>query len=59
MLAAAGIPLVSLFGPTDPGKFAPWTERLTVLRAQEFGSAEMAAIPLAAVLAAVKAAQVE
>lgn len=54
MLAAADIPLVSLFGPTDPAKFAPWCERLTVLRAQDYGSEAMAAIPVAAVLAAVR-----
>jgi ADP-heptose:LPS heptosyltransferase len=49
MLAAADIPLVSLFGPTPPEKFAPATPRLTVLRAQEFGGEDMAAIPLEAV----------
>jgi ADP-heptose:LPS heptosyltransferase len=52
MMAASGVPLVSLFGPTDPAKFAPWTARLTILRAQDFGGGEMAAIPVAAVLAA-------
>jgi ADP-heptose:LPS heptosyltransferase len=55
MLAAASIPLVSLFGPTDPAKFAPWTERLAILRAQEFGGDDMAAIPVDAVLAALPA----
>jgi len=54
LLAAADIPLVSLFGPTEPDKFAPCTPRLTVLRAQSFGGDEMAAIPVAAVLAAVE-----
>ncbi len=53
MLAAAGVPMVSLFGPTDPDKLAPWATRLTILRAQDFGGGGMAAIPLAAVLAAV------
>jgi ADP-heptose:LPS heptosyltransferase len=52
MMAAADIPLISLFGPTDPGKFAPWTRRLLVLRAQDWGSADMAAIPVSAVAAA-------
>ena len=56
MLAASGVPLVSLFGPTDPEKFAPWARRPTILRAQDFGSAEMAAIPLAPVLASIDAA---
>lgn len=55
MLAASGVPLVSLFGPTDPAKFAPWAARLTVLRAQDFGGAEMARIPVAPVLAALRA----
>jgi len=53
MIAAAGIPLVSLFGPTSPEKFAPTAKRLTVLRAQSFGGEAMAAIPVEAVIAAV------
>ncbi len=53
MLAASGVPMVSLFGPTDPAKFAPWASRPTILRAQAFGGAEMAAIPVAPVLAAI------
>ena len=52
MLAAADIRLVSLFGPTDPAKFAPWCARNTILRAQDYGAAGMEAIPLAPVLAA-------
>jgi len=52
MLAAAEIPLISLFGPTPPDKFAPAAARLTVLRAQDFGGIAMDAIPLAAVEAA-------
>jgi len=55
MLAASGAPMVSLFGPTDPEKFAPWAERLTILRAQAHGGAEMHHIPPAPVLAAVEA----
>ncbi len=51
MMAAAGVPLVSLFGPTDPEKFAPWAAHLTILRAQDFGGMDMAAIPVPAVLA--------
>jgi ADP-heptose:LPS heptosyltransferase len=49
MLAAAEIPLISLFGPTAPEKFAPMTPNLTVIRAQDFGQEAMTAIPLAAV----------
>lgn len=51
LLAAAGASLVSLFGPTDPNKFAPASPNLVVIRAQEFGASAMAAIPVAAVCA--------
>ena len=56
MMAASGVPLVALFGPTDPAKFAPWAARCALLRAQDFGSGDMDAIPVASVLAAVEAA---
>ncbi len=46
VLAVVGTPLVSLFGPTDPARWHPEVEPLRIVRAQEFGSAEMAAIPL-------------
>ncbi len=49
MLAAADRPLVSLFGPTSPEKFAPSTGRLAVLTAQSYGGSQMTAIPMAAV----------
>jgi ADP-heptose:LPS heptosyltransferase len=54
MLAAGDRPLVSLFGPTDPAKFAPAARMLTVLRAQDFGGVAMDAIPLEAVRAALQ-----
>jgi ADP-heptose:LPS heptosyltransferase len=54
LLAAGGVPLVSLFGPTSPAKFAPLARRLTIVTAQEFGGADMAAIPVEAVAAAVE-----
>ncbi|MBL8831835.1 MAG: glycosyltransferase family 9 protein [Rhodospirillales bacterium] len=54
MLAAGDGALVSLFGPTDPAKFAPAARRLTVLKAQDFGGAAMDAIPLDAVRAALQ-----
>ena len=49
LFAATGRPLISLFGPTPPAKFRPETDPLIVLRAQDFGSGEMAAIPVEAV----------
>ncbi|HUC18438.1 MAG TPA: glycosyltransferase family 9 protein [Acetobacteraceae bacterium] len=52
LLAAAGTPLVSLFGPTSPEKFAPQATHLAILRAQDFGTEAMAAIPEIAVLKA-------
>ena len=54
MLAAAETPMVSLFGPTLPEKFAPSTPWLTILRAQDYGLRDhMDAIPLSAVSDAV------
>ena len=50
MLAAADIPLVSLFGPTPPAKFAPYVSRGAVMRAQSFGGEAMDAIPAEAVV---------
>ena len=54
MLAAADIPLISLFGPTPADKFAPITGRPVVIRSQDFGGEAMAAIPLDAVAAKLK-----
>ncbi len=54
MLAAGDGALVSLFGPTDPAKFAPAARKLTVLRAQDFGAGTMDAIPMDAVRAALQ-----
>jgi len=34
LAAAAGIPLVAIFGPQSPVKFGPWSERATVLYSQ-------------------------
>jgi len=56
LLANAGTPLVSLFGPTDPRRFLPWVEPVRALRAQDFGGGEaMEAIPVDAVAEAVEA----
>ena len=56
LLATAGVPLVWLCGPTPPDKFAPRIPNLTIIKAQNFGSAEMAAIPVAAVDSAIRSA---
>lgn len=52
LLAAGGVALVSLFGPTSPAKFAPLARKLKILRAQDFGGEAMTAIPVDAVAAA-------
>lgn len=54
MIAASGAALLSLFGPTSPAKFRPVAARSAVLRAQEHGGREMAAIPLGAAAAALE-----
>tara|TARA_R110002072_G_scaffold9326_20_gene45548 strand:+ start:1427 stop:2539 length:1113 start_codon:yes stop_codon:yes gene_type:complete len=65
LLAAAERPLISLFGPTPPAKFAPETPRLTVLRAQDFpcgagqDNSAMTNIPLDAVIQAVRDVRTE
>ncbi|MDI9349499.1 MAG: glycosyltransferase family 9 protein [Candidatus Symbiobacter sp.] len=45
LIAAADIPLLSLFGPTDPLENAPWTKKGLVLDAKQFGGPEMHRIP--------------
>ncbi len=54
LIAAAGCPLVSLFGPTRAEKFAPAARRLEIVAAQDFGASEMTAIPFDAVGAALE-----
>jgi ADP-heptose:LPS heptosyltransferase len=55
ILAAGGAPMVSLYGPTPPDKYAPYTPALITLRAQDFGeTGEIDNIPLEAVSAAVE-----
>jgi ADP-heptose:LPS heptosyltransferase len=54
LMGAAGLPVVSLFGPTDPLRWAPVAPANLIVRAQEFGGGEeMAAIPASAVTARV------
>jgi ADP-heptose:LPS heptosyltransferase len=54
LLGAVGVPLVSLFGPTDPRRWAPLTAHGTVIRAQDFGGETMEAIGADAVADAVR-----
>ncbi len=54
MLAAGGSKMVSLFGPTNPRKFAPYTPDLIAIRAQDFGQSAIAAIPVQVVLDAIE-----
>jgi ADP-heptose:LPS heptosyltransferase len=55
LLGAAGVPVVSLFGPSDPARWAPTARDNLILSASEFGGArEIAAIPADAVVAAVR-----
>lgn len=55
MLAASGVPLISLFGPTPPEKFAPQADRLMILRAQDFALSDaMEGIPLPSVASAIE-----
>lgn len=49
MFAVGGAPVVILYGVTEPGKFMPMTDRLTIVRARDFGGREMHRIPEGAV----------
>jgi ADP-heptose:LPS heptosyltransferase len=54
LLGAAGVPVVSLFGPTDPVRWAPVAPVNAILRAQDFAAgAAMEAIPVEPVVEAV------
>jgi ADP-heptose:LPS heptosyltransferase len=54
LLAIGGAPMVSLFGPTRPEKYAPFARALICLKAQDFGSDRIEDIPLNAVAAALE-----
>jgi ADP-heptose:LPS heptosyltransferase len=54
MLAATGKPVITLFGHTDPDKFAPAGANRHVIAAAQFGSRRVADIPLRAVAARVE-----
>ena len=53
LMAAIATPLVSLFGPSDAARWAPFGERCVIVRAQEFGGETMESIPVDAVSNAV------
>ena len=54
MFAVGGRPIVILYGVTAPKKFQPMTDKLTIVRAQDFGGPEMHNIPVDAVEAALE-----
>jgi ADP-heptose:LPS heptosyltransferase len=54
LLAAGGVPLISLWGPTVMTKAPPQTKRLITILAQQFGGSSMEAIPVDAVDAALE-----
>ena len=56
MLAAAGAPLVVLYGPTVAEKFRPMARVLWIVRAADFGGREMRDIPVAPVADALERA---
>ena len=49
MFAVGSRPLVIFYGVTAPKKFMPMTDKLTIVRAQDFGGPEMRLIPLDAI----------
>src|SRR5580698_995827 len=53
LLGAAGVPVLSLFGPTDPARWRPVTPDGEILRAADFGGEDVSAIPSLAVVEAV------
>ena len=53
LMAAIATPLVSLFGPSDAERWAPFGERCVIVRAQAFGGETMESIPVDAVSNAV------
>jgi ADP-heptose:LPS heptosyltransferase len=55
LLGAAGVPVVSLFGPTDPARWRPIAPANLIVRAQDFGGEDVSAIPAATVIEAVLA----
>jgi Glycosyltransferase family 9 (heptosyltransferase)/Family of unknown function (DUF6165) len=54
LLAAGGAPMVSLYGPTRPEKYAPFSRALICIKAQDFGSDRLEAIPVDVVASALE-----
>jgi ADP-heptose:LPS heptosyltransferase len=54
LMATLGTPLVSLFGPSDAKRWAPFGDPVIIVRAQEFGEDTIDAIPVEAVSGAVE-----
>jgi ADP-heptose:LPS heptosyltransferase len=54
LMAAGGAPIVSLYGKIRPEKYAPFARSLICLKARDYGSDDIAAIPLEAVAKAVE-----
>jgi ADP-heptose:LPS heptosyltransferase len=54
LLAAVGTPLVSLFGPSNPERWAPVARRIHIITARPYGGPEIHRIPLTAVEGAVE-----
>jgi ADP-heptose:LPS heptosyltransferase len=52
LLAAGGAPMISLYGPTRPEKYAPFSRALICLKAQDFGAERVEAIPVETVAVA-------
>ena len=54
LLAVGGAPMVSLYGPTRPEKYAPFSRALICIKAQDFGSERLEAIPVDVVASALE-----
>ncbi len=54
LAGAAGRPVVSLFGPTDPRRWAPMAPLRRIVRSQDYGGDDMGTIPDAALQKAVE-----